>query len=545
MGNRSSGRDVAQNGVRRTSVLLPGFLVQGTLRLPSAHPYAPWLLAYVERLLQGATLAELQALPPWPVPADPLVVRQLVRTLLDERWLVPDWTSGTVAVSAELAARYRRGGRAALAEVLAQVDEHEGEWWMEGLGGTLFRRQTAAQFDYDIGRKPRADLTIDAPADPDALLAAAPVDVPALLVMLGGSLLYEAGRDRARLAAPLQVASRKDIFFPLFGERVRILPAELGALEPVFTRLAPHFFEDRHARPVPTSRALATAPPRAAQSATVPTRAPASALATAPAPATASAPTAATQPASQAGPVDPLVQRVRADMVLIPAGRFLMGDRRVPKESPPHWVSISRSFWLGKTPVTQGLWQEVMGKLPFLRDGERHPNYPVIYVGYREILRFIDQLNTRPGGGGFTLPTEAQWEYACRAGSTTAYCFGDNPGPGDGPGLLEQYAWTRRSGKAGLSRVGLLKPNAFGLHDMHGLVYETMRDGPRVYDSTEVVDPIGPTGAAASEIVARGGSWGKSPVPRSPAQDHLRCASRQVHESSHRVGFRLAFEGNP
>jgi formylglycine-generating enzyme required for sulfatase activity len=239
--------------------------------------------------------------------------------------------------------------------------------------------------------------------------------------------------------------------------------------------------------------------------------------------------------------IDPRIESIAADIVLIPAGSFLMGDDRVAIERPRHRVRITRPFLLGRTPVTQALWRAVMGSLPHLRDVERNPEYPVIHISRADMLAFIDRLNNLPGGGGFALPTEAQWEYACRAGADTAYCFGDDPGRGDGPGMLEQYAWTKRNSQARLQKVRQLRPNAFGLFDMHGLVYETMQDGFRTYTSAAVNDPVGPL--TGDRFVAKGGFWGRYPVdPRNPAQEHFRCASRQTYESSHRVSFRLARE---
>ena len=237
-----------------------------------------------------------------------------------------------------------------------------------------------------------------------------------------------------------------------------------------------------------------------------------------------------------------VVSRVLDTLIEVPAGTFLMGDDRVREESPRHEVRISSEFLIGRTPVTQETWEAVMGKLPHLRDVERHPEFPVIHVGHSEILRFLDRLNDLPGGGGFALPTEAQWEYACRAGSEAHYCFGDDPGGGSGPGPLEEFAWTKRNAKARLQKVGQLRPNAFGLYDMHGLVYETMRDGQRTYSRAAVQDPVGPLDG--SRIVARGGFWGRWPVdPRRPWQEHFRCSSRQIHEKSHRVSFRLIHTG--
>lgn len=235
----------------------------------------------------------------------------------------------------------------------------------------------------------------------------------------------------------------------------------------------------------------------------------------------------------------PLLDRILAQMIEIPPGTFLMGDDRVAREAPRHRVTITRPFLLGRTPVTQGLWQAVMGALPALRDVERHPDHPIIHVSLADMRTFLDRINSLPGSDGFELPTEAQWEYACRAGADTHYCFGDDPGPGERPGPLERHAWTKRNARARLQPVGQLQPNAFGLYDMHGLVYETMRDGPRAYNRAAVTDPLGPLAGVAN--AARGGCWGRFPVdPRRPDNEHFRCASRQTYEPSHRVSFRLA-----
>lgn len=235
----------------------------------------------------------------------------------------------------------------------------------------------------------------------------------------------------------------------------------------------------------------------------------------------------------------PLVARVMEGIVRVPAGSFTMGDRRCREESPEHRVTITHPFLLGRTPVTQGLWEAVMGRLPSLRDVENHPEHPIIKVDLREVRAFIAKLNELPGGGGFVLPTEAQWEYACRAGADTVYHFGNDPGPGKRPGLLERYAWTKRSRSLQLQKVALLEPNAFGLYDMHGLVYEATRDGPRKFTRKNARDPVGPTDT--HRVVARGGFWGRFPVDaRRPWNEHFRCASRQKWENSYRCSFRIA-----
>lgn len=1078
MGNRSGGSE--KRGVRRTFVRLPGFRVHAQIILPRAHPHTLWLLPIVEGLLSGKTLSELRASPPWPAPPERLITNCILHTLLDLRWVTQDWSTGEVFVGPALAEAFRIGGRAGLARQLFDAETLNGEWWAEGLSGTVLSRQTSLQFDWDFKR--RADIELPPPSNPEALLDASAPDLVDLVRKLGGVELLDA-RDRLFLGSPLRAGERKDILFPMFGDEPRLLPNELAELEQALDEHAPDVFGKQKAvrsrvvrvtrspveralieleelpaepgmlgpieaarerikqlnssvgrlapaltdwldnsvsiRPVigPTQRhfdalaeicasllpntnaivlmtsaflntahvtetegladALAAAPldarflivyghasedppERQAQDIAQWTAAltkgksslegrvtvtagrrrshekvlvtsafdwmvgswnPASSrphatvlecslagqdreiaaqlatrigenvegplaenlvetLQTAlarPAPEKAirgakamealrralallesalplsngtrarawtmclRAVRAAFQPfiatahvelidehqtrdmvlgqlrsvrhdvllasdrladsaldgatlrdlrgdarsrrlvrvvwgrewagrrpndkvareqleraretvkkardilgpslltaekpmenhaklllvdglrglitsenilayggekgryesrelglsfscpavarhlagsmiytwpdvldAAQAGhndspyswavagnevwhslsplsdeldfdwrktayiqeavfdsithsdderaqprkeawaaleyrlgaqpfqwvreqaerlglvrvstsehwhpydapepetaeemlakaealvsslppmpartvvtaietipPMDPLVAKVLADMIRIPAGSFRMGDDRVKKESPRHRVDLTRPFQLGRTPVTQALWSEVMGSLPLLRDNERHPDFPIVHVDYQMMQDFLSRLNARPSGGGFELPTEAQWEYACRAGADTIYCFGDEPGGGDGPGHLEKHAWTKRNARGRLQAVGQLAPNKFGLYDMHGLVYETMRDGFRDYTKADATDPIGPLNSQT--FVARGGCWGRFPVDsRRPENEHFRCASRQTYERSHRVSFRLA-----
>ena len=202
---------------------------------------------------------------------------------------------------------------------------------------------------------------------------------------------------------------------------------------------------------------------------------------------------------------------VKLEMVLIPAGGFLMGSpdsdkRGTPDETPQHWVRINKPFYMGKYPVTQEQWQAVMGNNP---SHLKRPKNPVEMVSWDDCQVFLGKLNAQTGGQGgkFALPTEAQWEYACRAGSTTQYCFGDDEAQ------LGKYAWySANSGNITTHPVGEKKPNAWGLYDMHGNVWEYCRDW---YDEDYYVlspadDPAGPP--EGSDRVHRGGMWSNSPV---------------------------------
>jgi formylglycine-generating enzyme required for sulfatase activity len=196
---------------------------------------------------------------------------------------------------------------------------------------------------------------------------------------------------------------------------------------------------------------------------------------------------------------------VKLDMVLIPAGEFMMGSPESDKdtvhhEKPQHRVRITKPFYLGKYLVTQAQWEAVMGNNPSYFKGPRNP---VEDVSWEDCRGFVEKLNAKspPGEGKFQLPTEAQWEYACRAGSTTRYCFGDDEKQ------LGEYAWYGANSGSKTHPVGEKKANAWGLYDMHGNVWEWCQDwfDARYYAKSPTDDPTGPAGGAYR--VYRGGSW--------------------------------------
>ena len=160
---------------------------------------------------------------------------------------------------------------------------------------------------------------------------------------------------------------------------------------------------------------------------------------------------------------------VKMEFVLIPAGSFVMGDADGQvDEKPPHKVAITRPFYLGKYPVTQEQWLAVMGDNP---SDFRGPQNPVESIGWVPGQAFLRKLNEKFAARGlkFDLPSEAQWEYACRAGGKGEYSFGDSD---DG---LGQYAWFRGNSGGTTHPVGQKKPNAWGLYDMHGNVAQFVR----------------------------------------------------------------------
>ena len=205
---------------------------------------------------------------------------------------------------------------------------------------------------------------------------------------------------------------------------------------------------------------------------------------------------------------------VKLELVLIPAGDFLMGSPDSEKdrsldEGPQHQVRISQPFYIGKTEVTQGQWQAVMGNNPSNFKGD--DRLPVETVSWDDCQAFCQKLNARMEGANarwrVRLPTEAEWEYACRAGTSTPFSFGATISPaqvnydGNNP-----YG----SGKKGEFRqktmpVGSFPANAWGLHDMHGNVWEWCQDWHGAYASSAQVDPGGPN--SGTDRVLRGGCW--------------------------------------
>ena len=207
---------------------------------------------------------------------------------------------------------------------------------------------------------------------------------------------------------------------------------------------------------------------------------------------------------------------VKMELVWIPAGSFQMGsptletnpnDDEYVDERPVHTVELD-GFWMGKTEVTQEQYEAVMRKNPSESKGARNP---VEKVSWNDAADFCRKLTDKVGrasspasaGRTFRLPTEAEWEYACRAGSTTRFCFGDSDGD------LGDYAWYNNS-DYGTHPVGEKKPNEWGLYDMHGNVCEWCADwcGHRYADESSGGPAKNPTGpSSGSDRVIRGGGW--------------------------------------
>ncbi|MBN1419585.1 MAG: SUMF1/EgtB/PvdO family nonheme iron enzyme [Planctomycetes bacterium] len=187
----------------------------------------------------------------------------------------------------------------------------------------------------------------------------------------------------------------------------------------------------------------------------------------------------------------------------IPAGEFEMGSPddeggRCLDEGPVHTVRIERPLWLGKFEVTQAQWGRLMGENPSHFKG---PENPVERVSWYDGQAFLKKLNAIVEGGGFRLPTEAEWEHACRAGSATRFFFGDDPGYKE----LRDYAWFDGNAGGKTRPVGNRKANPWGLFDMYGNVWEWCQSLYKEYP----YDPEGGTEdpAPKDRRVLRGGSW--------------------------------------
>jgi formylglycine-generating enzyme len=222
--------------------------------------------------------------------------------------------------------------------------------------------------------------------------------------------------------------------------------------------------------------------------------------------------------------------RLNMPLVWIPPGKFAMGSpekEKHPRDETQVRVTLTKGFWLGQHEVTQSEWRRVMQTAPWSGedDVKEGDNYPATYVNWGEATRFCEKLSEQERSAGrlpsaweYTLPTEAQWEYACRAGATTRFSFGDAESG------LSEYAWFEKNAKdAGedyAHQVGRKKANGFGLYDMHGNAWEWCRDwySDKLPGGTDPVVKAGqatdfgePSSAKSlgpgAARVFRGGSW--------------------------------------
>ena len=229
--------------------------------------------------------------------------------------------------------------------------------------------------------------------------------------------------------------------------------------------------------------------------------------------------------------------RINMDFVYVAPGQFLMGSPEQEAnrydDEKQHPVKIQQGFWIGKYEVTFEQYKNFSRgtKYPLPKDNLWGKDQrPVMNVNWHEATAFAEWLSNQTGHK-YRLPTEAEWEYVARAGTTTAYSFGDNPND------LSAYAWNGEATGRKTHPVGLKKPNPWGLHDIHGNVWEwTSSEYAEGYDGKELVP--GKFNSKAQRAVARGGSWYFYPKS-------LRSADRRLFPLDFRrtyIGFRLVRE---
>jgi len=297
-----------------------------------------------------------------------------------------------------------------------------------------------------------------------------------------------------------------------------------------------------------------------------------------------------------------LGQNTKMELVSVPPGEFMMGSTQAEKDwatgieggaqpgtvresyegEAPRKVKVTKPFWMGRTEVTVGQFRRFVEETGYVTDAEKpgghtqcfnpkwtsyrfrssviHPwdpmpgkswrdpnfqfplqdDFPVVCVSWTDAKAFATWLNQQaaakqnlPVDYEYRLPTEAEWEYACRAGSKTAYSFDDEEG------LLPEYGWFRRNSYSRTHTVGLLEPNAWGLFDMHGNVWEFCSDWYAEYPKGPVSDPIGPSKGA--HRVYRGGGWGADNASdcRSAWRNGFLPSSGNIH-----YGFRVALSSS-
>ena len=254
--------------------------------------------------------------------------------------------------------------------------------------------------------------------------------------------------------------------------------------------------------------------------------------------------------------------------VRIPAGSFMMGSNLSPEETvnryggkadwykrehPQHRVSLSKPFYIQTTEVTVGQFRRFAESISYKTDAEKGKGvwtytgskwerkagsswrdvgfaqgdkHPVVGISWNDAQAFVSWLNKQEGTSKYRLPTESEWEYAARAGSTTAYCYGDDEG------RLGDYAWYAKNSGSQTHLVGQKKPNSWGLYDMHGNVWEWVQDWYGSYSSGSITDPVGPS--SGSPRVDRGGGW------NSPAR-----SCRSANRSRNDPGYAFSYPGLP
>lgn len=246
-----------------------------------------------------------------------------------------------------------------------------------------------------------------------------------------------------------------------------------------------------------------------------------------------------------AAPLESIITSSGIEMLLVPAGEFLMGDASgAVNERPMRRVAVS-AFYMDRYEMTQAAYQRLMGKNPAKSPGE---NKPVERVSWVSAAQFCNMRSLREGlepcydpqtlqcnfnANGYRLPTEAEWEYACRAGTQTRFSFGDDPR------RLQGYAWYESNSNETTHPVGGKAPNPWGFYDMYGNVWEWCNDfyEDRYAAAERITNPRGPE--SGEDVVIRGGGWRSTEDEcRSSARHHEPPALADVCFGYDTYGFR-------
>ncbi|MCK5232119.1 MAG: formylglycine-generating enzyme family protein [Desulfobulbaceae bacterium] len=232
--------------------------------------------------------------------------------------------------------------------------------------------------------------------------------------------------------------------------------------------------------------------------------------------------------------IEILEKKIDMKFTLILAGTFTMGsginDNSLPNnEKPDHAVTISKPFYLGTYPVTQHEWKAVMGMDPSGFEGN---DLPIQRVSWNDVQEFVTKLNEMEGTNKYRLPSEAEWEYACRAGTSSQYSFDDDVS------TLGEYVWYGDNSDTKPHSVGRKKPNPWGLYDMHGNVWEWVQDKWHGNYNGAPDDGSAWEDEDGSHRVYRGGCWYFSAMDcRSASRNHF-----VPDDAYHSLGFRLLRE---
>ncbi len=236
-------------------------------------------------------------------------------------------------------------------------------------------------------------------------------------------------------------------------------------------------------------------------------------------------------PGSEAGEVRDLTP-LKIKFSWCPPGTFVMGSApdafgRMQDEDQ-HEVTLTNGFWMQQTEVTQAQYEALMGVNPSFYPGDQQPVESITWIAAVEYCRRLSELPAEKSAGNvYRLPTEAEWEYACRAGTTTVFSFGE-----DEKGA-EEFGWYLTNSERTTQDVGGKQPNPWGLYDMHGNVAEWCHDWYSLYPQTAVTDPVG--AESGEDRIIRGGSWFQLP-------EFARCSHRNGAPPSSRYvarGFRV------